>query len=60
MAETTCVSCGLRIPLGQGRSCSMCYGDPAWGRDGYMEREMQRDAERLEYERQEKEAEAKS
>jgi hypothetical protein len=30
-----CTSCGSRIPDGQGKSCSMCYGDPYWGRDGY-------------------------
>lgn len=32
-----CSSCGLPIPDGQGRSCSMCYGDPGWGRDGYYQ-----------------------
>ena len=30
-----CTSCGQSIPEGQGRSCSMCYGDPDYGRDGY-------------------------
>lgn len=30
-----CTSCGLPIPDGQGRSCSMCYGDVDYGRDGY-------------------------
>ena len=30
-----CTSCGSEIPEGQGRSCSMCYGDIAHGRDGY-------------------------
>ena len=25
----------MRIPDGQGRSCSMCYGDIDYGRDGY-------------------------
>jgi hypothetical protein len=30
-----CSSCGESIPEGQGSSCSMCYGDPAYGRDGY-------------------------
>lgn len=30
-----CSSCGSYIPEGQGSSCSMCYGDPFWGRDGY-------------------------
>jgi len=35
---TTCVSCGSSIPDGQGRSCSMCYGDIDYGRDGYYRR----------------------
>lgn len=30
-----CSSCGSPIPEGQGSSCSMCYGDPYHGRDGY-------------------------
>ncbi len=30
-----CSSCGNYIPEGQGRSCSMCYGDPYFGKDGY-------------------------
>ena len=30
-----CTSCGSSIPDGQGRSCSMCYGDIGHGRDGY-------------------------
>ena len=30
-----CTSCGSEIPEGQGKSCSMCYGDPYYGRDGY-------------------------
>lgn len=29
-----CVMCSSRIPDGQ-RTCSMCYGDPDHGRDGY-------------------------
>ena len=32
-----CTSCGNRIPEGQGKSCSMCYGDIAHGSDGYYE-----------------------
>ena len=32
-----CTSCGSPIPDGQGKSCSMCYGDPAHGRDGYYQ-----------------------
>jgi len=31
-----CRSCGISIPDGQ-NFCSMCYGDPAYGRDGYYE-----------------------
>lgn len=30
-----CTSCGAPIPEGQGSSCSMCYGDPCYGNDGY-------------------------
>lgn len=30
-----CTSCGSPIPEGQGRSCSMCYGDIDYGSDGY-------------------------
>lgn len=29
-----CVQCSISIPEGQ-RTCSMCYGDPDHGRDGY-------------------------
>jgi hypothetical protein len=35
MSQVYCTSCGLPIPNGQGRSCSMCYGDIDYGRDGY-------------------------
>ena len=40
-----CTSCGSPIPEGQGSSCSMCYGDPWHGHDGYMLREMERQEE---------------
>ena len=30
-----CTSCGSWIPEGQGKSCSMCYGDINHGKDGY-------------------------
>lgn len=30
-----CTSCGSPIPDGQGKSCSMCYGDIDHGSDGY-------------------------
>lgn len=29
-----CVDCGSDIPEGQ-HTCSMCYGDPYYGSDGY-------------------------
>jgi hypothetical protein len=39
-----CSSCGSPIPDGQGKSCSMCYGDVSHGRDNYyrdwLEQEM--------------------
>lgn len=31
---SSCVQCGSPVPAGQ-RTCSMCYGDPDHGRDGY-------------------------
>jgi len=34
---SSCTSCGLPIPDGQGSSCSMCYGDMGYGSDGYYE-----------------------
>ncbi len=40
-----CSSCGSPIPDGQGSSCSMCYGDIAYGSDGYYE-EWAREQER--------------
>lgn len=30
----SCASCGIWVPDGQ-QNCSMCYGDPFHGRDGY-------------------------
>ena len=45
-----CSSCGSPIPDGQGSSCSMCYGDVAYGRDGYyaewLERAMREQEEK--------------
>jgi hypothetical protein len=45
-----CVDCGSPIPDGQGRVCSMCYGDINYGRDGYYRRwaedQMREDEER--------------
>ena len=50
-----CTSCGNPIPEGQGKSCSMCYGDINHGTDGYYrewaERQVQerdRDQENIE------------
>jgi len=41
-----CTSCGSPIPEGQGKSCSMCYGDPYWGRDGYYLAMLEEEARR--------------
>jgi hypothetical protein len=46
-----CSSCGAPIPEGQGSSCSMCYGDPWYGRDGYALRELEEQMQQ-EYQRQ--------
>lgn len=52
----SCTSCGSPIPEGQGRSCSMCYGDPYWGKDGYylefLEQAEREHQEKIAYERQ--------
>lgn len=57
-----CTSCASPIPDGQGKSCSMCYGDISYGTDGYYEqwaRERMRDEdERREEERQHEERDA--
>jgi len=55
-----CTSCGSPIPEGQGKSCSMCYGDIDYGRDGYYrqmveEEENRRQQEQWEEERRENE-----
>lgn len=42
-----CTSCGSSIPDGQGRSCSMCYGDVGHGKDRYYERWIEEELERL-------------
>jgi len=34
----SCVNCGLALPSDQGsNTCSMCYGDPEHGKDGYYQ-----------------------
>jgi hypothetical protein len=41
-----CVSCGSPIPDNQGsKVCSMCYGDPDHGRDGYYREWLERGRE---------------
>ena len=52
MADTYCSSCGLPIPEGQGKSCSMCYGDIGHGKDGYYQRWADEQLEKEEFERQ--------
>ena len=37
-----CTSCGSYIPEGQGSSCSMCYGDIEYGKDGYYRERAER------------------
>lgn len=42
-----CIMCGSPLPSNQGsKICSMCYGDPDHGKDGYYRREIERQAER--------------
>lgn len=40
-----CSGCGSPIPEGQGHSCSMCYGDPDYGRDGYYQQFLDQQAQ---------------
>jgi len=49
-----CVMCGLPVPNGQ-NVCSMCYGDPEYGRDGYYRQWLEEDARRHALERQQEE-----
>lgn len=50
-----CVMCGEPVPDGQ-NVCSMCYGDPGYGNDGYyqdwLDARERRAAEDAAYERQ--------
>jgi len=52
----SCVQCGSPIPDEQ-NCCSMCYGDPEYGRDGYyqawLEEQEQEEYNRLQSEREE-------
>ncbi len=54
MSQKYCSSCGSLIGDNQGSSCSMCYGDPHWGNDGYYLAWIE-EAQRQEQERQEAE-----
>jgi len=40
--------CGREIPEGQGKSCSMCYGDIAYGKDGYYQQWVEEQERELE------------
>lgn len=47
----SCTSCGSWIPDDQGsRLCSMCYGDPGHGKDGYYQRWIEEQWNRQEWE----------
>lgn len=48
---SSCGSCGVSVPDGQ-KFCSMCYGDPEYGRDGYYKRMLEEDMRRQDEERQ--------
>jgi hypothetical protein len=57
-----CVDCGSSIPDNQGaRTCSMCYGDPNHGKDGYyrqwQDSEREREERRDDLDREERESE---
>lgn len=55
-----CTNCGSPIPKGQGRLCSMCYGDPDHGSDGYYLEYLEaqdREAERKQQQQQEQQEE---
>lgn len=58
-----CTSCGSEIPDGQGKSCSMCYGDIDHGSDGYYrqwaEEQQRQEQEQREAEEQQPELEEK-
>jgi len=52
----TCVMCGSHIPDNQGsRTCSMCYGDPDHGKDGYYRDYLRRQDEEEQQRREEEE-----
>ena len=44
-----CVMCGSWIPDNQGsKTCSVCYGDPDHGKDGYYRQMLEEDWKRQE------------
>ena len=45
-----CRQCSVRIPEGQ-EICSICYGDPDYGSDGYLRALMEEELESKEYKR---------
>lgn len=50
---TNCIDCGRPIPDNQGsNTCSMCYGDPGHGADGYYQAFLDEVYQREDYERQ--------
>ena len=55
MTMPICTSCGSQIPEGQGKSCSMCYGDISHGSDGYYAEWARQQQEKAEQEQQERE-----
>ena len=44
-----CVDCGVPIPEGQ-NVCSVCYGDPFYGKDGILLRMMEKDFQEMQAE----------
>ncbi len=51
---SACAMCGSSVPDGQ-KICSMCYGDPDYGNDGYYRQQLEQEAQRQQ-EQQEQEA----
>lgn len=51
-----CSMCGIDIPDGQS-VCSMCYGDPFFGADGYYLAELEREQRSMEVKQMEEDME---
>ena len=49
-----CSSCGVFIPNGQ-KVCSMCYGDPDYGNDGYYRKWLEDEEKRRFFQKKEEE-----